>query len=219
MDWRNKMKKIITSIGNQYLNQKLRQEKNIEVIGTDIQYQEGIFELLEKEIDIDFLIISETIEGERDVIQLIEKIKEINKTIKIILILENKKEEIENIILAKGIYKIIYHNQIDIQDFLKLINKHNESEENQELKQEINYLKELIRENSINQNNINKNSSNKNNISQNKNHAINQNNQNNSNNTYYQNRNNSQKILTSFPKKGLTSKSTEKIKQFPILNY
>ena len=42
------MKKIITAIGDENLNIFLKKQNNVEVIGNDIQYQEGIFEILEK---------------------------------------------------------------------------------------------------------------------------------------------------------------------------
>ena len=70
-----------------------------------------------------------------------EKIKLINNNINIIIILENKKEELENILIAKGVYKILYNNEVEIKDFNNLINKNNE---NEELKKEINNLKKLI---------------------------------------------------------------------------
>lgn len=141
------MKKIITAIGDRNLNERLKIENNIQVIGTDIQYKEGIFEILEKDNNIDFLILSEKITDELNIIELIEKIKLINKNIKIILILENKKEELENNLLEKGIYKIIYHNQIEIKDLIYFINKEENNKENEELKKEIDNLKKLIIEN------------------------------------------------------------------------
>lgn len=140
------MKKIVTAIGSQNLNENLKTQNGIEIIGKDIQYEEGIFEILEKEKDIDFLILNKEIIQESNMIEIIEKIKLINQNIKIILILENKKEELENILIAKGIYKIIYHNQIQIKDLIDLINNRRNNE-NEELKKEINNLKKLIIEN------------------------------------------------------------------------
>lgn len=140
------MKKIITAIGNPILNEYLKKEEDIIVIGNDIQYQDGIFELLEKDNNINLIIISEIIIGENTIEKLIEKIKIINKNIKIIIILENKNEELENKLIAKGIIKIFYHNNIEINKFIKFI-KENKENENEELKQEINNLKNLILEN------------------------------------------------------------------------
>ena len=123
------MNKIVTAIGNKNINLKLKQEEKIEVIGEDIQYEDGILELLEKEININFLIISEEIVNKNKIINLIEKIKIINKYIKIILILENKDEELENILFGKGIYKIIYNNQMTITDLIKILNKKDDEDE------------------------------------------------------------------------------------------
>ena len=65
------MNKIVTAIGNKNINLKLKQEEKIEVIGEDIQYEDGILELLEKEININFLIISEEIVNKNKLINLI----------------------------------------------------------------------------------------------------------------------------------------------------
>ena len=146
------MNKIVTAIGNKNINLKLKQEEKIEVIGEDIQYEDGILELLEKEININFLIISEEIVNKNKIINLIEKIKIINKYIKIILILENKDEELENILFGKGIYKIIYNNQMTITDLIKILNKKDDEDD---LKKEIINLRKLIMENSQ-KNNLNK---------------------------------------------------------------
>ena len=146
------MNKIVTAIGNKNINLKLKQEEKIEVIGEDIQYEDGILELLEKEININFLIISEEIVNKNKLINLIEKIKIINKYIKIILILENKDEELENILFGKGIYKIIYNNQMTITDLIKILNKKDDEDK---LKKEIINLRKLIMENSQ-KNNLNK---------------------------------------------------------------
>lgn len=44
-------------MGNENLNQKLKKENIFEIVTEDIQYQEGILELLEKDNEIDFLIL------------------------------------------------------------------------------------------------------------------------------------------------------------------
>lgn len=137
------MKKIITAIGNENLNKKLKEENNIEIIGADIQYKEGILELLEKEKNIDFLILSELLPGEIEIKELIEKIKIINSYIQIILFLENKNQELENYLFAKGIYFIFYHNQINFLEIIELI-KNEEKNSNRQLKIEIEELKKML---------------------------------------------------------------------------
>ena len=128
------MKKIITAIGNEILNKKLKKENDFEVIIEDIQYKEGIIEYLEKENNIDILIISELLPGNIELKELIEKIKNINSNIEIFIFLENKNTELENYLYAKGIYNIFYNNQIEIEEIIKIINNKN-IEINNELKE------------------------------------------------------------------------------------
>ncbi len=139
------MKKIITAIGNEILNRKLNEEKNLEIIGEDIQYKEGILEFLEKEKNIDFLILSELLPGQIDIKELIEKIKILNPYIQIILFLEKENKELENYLYAKGIYFIFYNNQINYFEIIKLINNEEENL-NKKLKIELDELKKILLE-------------------------------------------------------------------------
>ena len=143
------MKNIITALGNPLLNDKLSDEKEFNILTKDIQYQDGIFEILEKEEKIDFLILSEILLGENKIENLIEKIKEKNNKINIIIILENKKEELENILYLKGVLKIYYNNQVEIEEIISFI-KNKNIEENEKIKIELENLKEILIKNNIN---------------------------------------------------------------------
>lgn len=146
-----RIKKIITAIGNPILNNELKELEEFAVIGNDIQYQDGILELLEIDNKINFIIISELIPGEYKIEELIGKINNINNEIKIIIILENKNKIIENKMLEKNIYKIFYNNQIEIKDIINLINENDKMEKyNNEIRKEINELKEIIKNNQKN---------------------------------------------------------------------
>ena len=68
-----RIKKIITAIGNPILNNELKKLEEFAVIGNDIQYQDGILELLEIDNKINFIIISELIPGEYKIEELIGK--------------------------------------------------------------------------------------------------------------------------------------------------
>ena len=137
------MKKIITAIGNENINNELKKQINLQVLLNDIQYKEGIVEVLEDYEDIDFIIINSELPGEMSLKQLIQNILEINKRIKIIIFSENKNEELEKYLYNKGVYKVLYDNEIEISDLIKLVNNNSE---NDELKEEINKLKEIILE-------------------------------------------------------------------------
>lgn len=145
------MKNIITALCNSIVNKKLKEINEFNIIANDIQYQDGIFELLENRKEIEYLILSEFLPGEYEIKKLVEKIKEKNNNIKIILILENKKEELENYLYAKGIFKIFYNNKIEINDIINLI-KNNYSE-NEKIIQELENLKNILIKYNININN------------------------------------------------------------------
>lgn len=144
------MKKIITALAEPQLNNELKKEKDFIVIGKDIQYQEGVIEILETEKEVDFLIISEALPGNEKIESLIEKIKQINNEVNIVIILENKKEELEKNLYSKNVYLILY-NKIEIKEIIKLI-KNKKEDENEKIKKEINDLKKII----IEQNSKNK---------------------------------------------------------------
>lgn len=122
--------KIITAINNPKLNDELKNEKNIEIICKDIFYKEGILEILENEINIDYIIINSQLEGEIKLNKLIEKIIEKNEKIKIIILIkkENKNNfyklkntkdnniEIIKDIKNKNIIRIFYNEEINLDN-------------------------------------------------------------------------------------------------------
>lgn len=142
------MKYIITALDNPTLNINIRKEKIFKILCKDIQYQDGILEILEKYKRIDFLIINELLPGKYKLEELINKINKKNKYIKIIIFLENKKEELENILYAKGVYKIFYNNEIEINNIIKII-KNEKEENNFIIKEELDNIKKLLIENNI----------------------------------------------------------------------
>lgn len=145
------MKNIITALCNSIVNDKLKQINEFNILANDIQYQDGIFEILENKKEIDYLILSEFLPGEYEIKKLIEKIREKNNNIKIILILEKEKQELENYLYAKGIFKIFYNNKIEINDIINLIK--NNYNENEKIIQELENLKNILIKNNININN------------------------------------------------------------------
>lgn len=124
------MKKIITAMNNPKLNEELKNEFDIKILFKDIQYKEGILEILEnKKIEIDYLIIDENLPGEIKLEKLIEKIIEKNEKIKIIITI--KKENKNKINLEdKKIIKIYYEKDINFNKLKNYNNYQNLSKEN-----------------------------------------------------------------------------------------
>ena len=69
------MIRIVTALGNPSLNTELKKHSEFEVIGKDIQYKDGVLEILELNNDINYLIISEMLDGIISFEELINLIK------------------------------------------------------------------------------------------------------------------------------------------------
>ena len=149
-----KIKTVITAIGNPQLNNKLKQINKFKIICNDIPYQDGIFEILEINKDIEFLIISELLPGELGIEELIEKIKNNYFYIKIILIIEEVKEKKEKIFIKKGAYKVLKNNS-ELNNIINIFNDEEKIEKNnEEIIKEIEEIKKYIKNNKIEKNNL-----------------------------------------------------------------
>ncbi len=125
--------KIITALMNEKLSEKLRKYKEIEVLCKDIQYQEALLEILEKNKEIDVLVLSSILPGESDIYELINLIKYKNEKIKIYIILDKQNDKIKEFLIKKGINNIFINNQITEEELInKIINKNEEKTENTE---------------------------------------------------------------------------------------
>ena len=112
--------KIITAIGNEEINKKIR-EKN-EINYPDIQYQEAVIDILEKNKNISLLILSSILPGEFKIEEFINIIKYKNPNLKIIIILAEANERLKNFLIAKGIEDIYYNNKITYEEIIEKIN-------------------------------------------------------------------------------------------------
>ena len=135
--------KVLTAIGNENLNNILKNQNEFEILENDIFYKEGILEFLEKNNDVDILILYENLAGEINIINLINKIKIINNEINIFFILENKNDELEKILKKENIKNIFYINEINVNYFIEKI-KNAKINNNEKLIEEINLLKNII---------------------------------------------------------------------------
>lgn len=116
------MNNVITALGNPEKS-KLLNDKNIIIKIPDIQYREGIIEYLEKNKNIQYIIIQEEIPGNISIKELINNIYKINNEIKIILIKNNKSDiNNENIINEKDLKNNYIINTFDEKIIKNIIN-------------------------------------------------------------------------------------------------
>ena len=166
-----KIIKIITAINNPEINNKLNLENNIEIICKDLQYKDAILDVLNENNNVDIVIINNEIPSEIDDNELIKKIKEKNKKIRIIYILEKINKNIQVILENNNINDIYLNNEITIDKLIEIINKENNINSfnsNAEIKKELLELKNLFYENKKNNLEINNNNSKNNYLIKNK---------------------------------------------------
>lgn len=101
------MKKTITAIGNESIHNEYKRSGEYEVIGKDIQYQEGILEVFEEPNEIDLLIMSDFLPGYFSMRELIKKIKRKKKELTIFILCQKATNEIQMLLEEKWVDKII----------------------------------------------------------------------------------------------------------------
>lgn len=115
------IKTVITAIGENFLNCRLKESNLLEVIGNDIPYQDGVLDILKGNSEINIIVLSETLIGEFEIRKFIDKIFEINKEIEIIFLMEKESSQLRNFLEKKGIVKINIEDEIDAQEIINQI--------------------------------------------------------------------------------------------------
>ena len=107
--------KTLTAIGENDLNNKLKESPKYEIVTGDILYKEGILEFLETKSNLDLIILKENLPGEISIEELKTKVRKINKEIKIEII----KDQNEYLLKIKPDIEI----EVPKEDINKIINK------------------------------------------------------------------------------------------------
>lgn len=121
--------KIVTALNNPEINLRLKKENAYEIIGKDIQYKEAILEILEKSSKIDLIIINYKLPGQIRLEDLINKIKEKNNKIKIIMLLKEKEKNKILYFKKLGIKEIHIIDKINYYNLLKILNNKGENKD------------------------------------------------------------------------------------------
>lgn len=114
------MKKILTAIGSDMLTHILK-EQGYEVL-SDIPYQEGVIEIIKRDF-IDILVVFSELEGSYDKYMFIEKIREVDSKIKILVIIDKEDDNYKNYLFTKGIFNIFINEKTTKDEFINAINK------------------------------------------------------------------------------------------------
>ena len=115
---------ILTALENEKINNQLEKIEEIKVITKDIQYKEGILEVLEYNNNINYIFLNNNTQGNISTEELLEKIRKINNNIKIILFLDKKDitVNINKYNTYDNIYKIKKVNNLNLKTILNILN-------------------------------------------------------------------------------------------------
>ena len=133
-------RKIITALGINSLNLKLSENNLVEVIGNDIPYQDGVLDILKGNSEVDILILHESLVGEYEIKDFINKIIEINKNLEIIIFLECENFRLRNFLEKRNISKIFIDGEYGLNEIVQKIIEC----KNKEFNTEVDKLRELI---------------------------------------------------------------------------
>lgn len=122
---------------NNFVNEELAKDPEIQVVERDLLYQEAVLECIEEHEKIDFLLLNEELPGEK----IIDFIKRISN-VKIILFTEKSPEE-DKKYLQNLVYKVYQNGEITVEKIKQIIKKENYTEE---LEKEIAVLKKILSE-------------------------------------------------------------------------
>ena len=146
------MKKVMTAINHPVINQYFRNNCSDFIVEyDDIQYQEGLLEILRNSIP-DALVLNEQLPGPFDRRTLIEEIRQIDKYFKIIIIVAKEDREFSKYLSSKGIFDILINDQAEISSLIEAINREDKvivkvkKEIPVEVQEELKTLKKLVRE-------------------------------------------------------------------------
>lgn len=112
------MYKVISALGGEFVKNKLV-ETGYEVIG-DFDNQESLFRHLERK-NYNALILSDNLAGFYSKYGLIKKIKDMNKKIKMIVILEEEDEKFKKYLVENGIDDFFHNGKFSLEDITSRI--------------------------------------------------------------------------------------------------
>lgn len=116
------MKRIITAMGNQTLNNELKKYAEYDILGEDLFYQDAVIDLLEIE-NADILTLSGLLQGQWELNEFIDRIQKIAPTIRIIIIMDEINSDIKCGLLERNVQDIFLDETVEVKDIINAIHR------------------------------------------------------------------------------------------------
>ena len=116
------MKRIITAMGNETLNIELKKYAKYDVLFEDLICQDFVTSKLEK-AEADVLIISGLLQGRWNLEEFVEKIRNINNTVRIIVVTDEIDNTTVKILNEYNVLDFFLDSSVEIQDIIESIDR------------------------------------------------------------------------------------------------
>ncbi len=144
------MKRIITAMGNDVLNNELKKYAKYDVILEDLFYQDMVISNIVK-YEFDTLIISGLLQGQWNLEEFVDKIRSKNSFVRIIIVTDEIDSSLRKILESKNVLDIFIDSTVEIQNIIDAIDREETVKKKYEMVRE--ETADYILENDINKDN------------------------------------------------------------------
>ena len=116
------MKSIITAMGNPTLNNELKKYIEYDIEDDDLFYQDAVLDILNTKT-VDVLTLSGVLQGQWELYEFIDKIREIDSSMRIIIVMDEINSDIKCELLQREINDIFLDETVEISDIIEAINR------------------------------------------------------------------------------------------------
>ena len=116
------MKKVLTAMGNATLNNELKRYSEYELNENDLFYQDAVLDKLAEE-KYDVLVVSALLQGQFEFPDFIDKIKAIDKLVRMIIVTDEISSDLRRKINEEKIVDVFLDSEVEIKDIIDAINR------------------------------------------------------------------------------------------------
>ncbi|MBQ8299375.1 MAG: AAA family ATPase [Clostridia bacterium] len=116
------MKKIVTAMGNETLNDELKKYTKYDLYENDLYYQDAVIDVV-TEYNYDILIVSALLQGQFEFGEFIEKIRKIDRKIRIVVITDELNDYLKRKLNDNDIVDIFFDDRVTLSEIIDAIDR------------------------------------------------------------------------------------------------
>ena len=116
------MKKIVTAMGNDILNNELKKYSKYDLISNDLFCQDMLVTCLSK-CEVDTIIISGLLQGQWDLEEFVSKIRKENSSARIIIVIDEIDNALRKVLEKSNVLDIFLDSSVEVQDIVDAIDR------------------------------------------------------------------------------------------------